>query len=254
MGKKGKGKKGGDGAGKLASLMASVVLAAGTGDAAGLRLLLTEAVGAPARSLDNSSGGAAGWGGLNAAAGHPADGGEEKAGGAGGVARGLGHTALHVACARGHTACARILLKAEQNPESVHVANGVGWTPLHSACSRDQSACARMLLTLGARQGAVTRSGMTALHLAVAYRSVHCVRLLTEELADASMTVRRREERGGGERESVCVVVNTPSTLPYVLNARLCVCVGECGVGVVCLLLWVCRAVEATLQRRDALN
>ena len=66
-----------------------------------------------------------------------------------------GHTALHVACARGHTACARILLKAELNPESVHVANGVGWTPLHSACSRDQSACARMLLTLGARQGAV---------------------------------------------------------------------------------------------------
>ena len=246
MGKKGKGKKGGDGAGKLASLMASVVLAAGTGDSAGLRLLLTEAVGAPARSLDNSSGGAAGWGGLNAAAGHPADGGdggEEKAGGAGaaaaaeggagggGVARGLGHTALHVACARGHTACARILLKAELNPESVHVANGVGWTPLHSACSRDQSACARMLLTLGARQGAVTRSGMTALHLAVAYRSVHCVRLLTEELADASMTVRRRErerERGRGrgrERESV---INARASCP-VFNRRLCVWCGVSG-------------------------
>lgn len=90
-----------------------------------------------------------------------------------------GHTALHAACSRGHTDCARLLLYTGAVVEHY---NSQGWTALHSAVVNDKACCARLLLGTGASADTLTKCSMVSpLHMAIARSSMWCVVILTEE-------------------------------------------------------------------------
>jgi ATP-dependent Clp protease ATP-binding subunit ClpA len=85
-----------------------------------------------------------------------------------------GWTALHFACAEGHTDALRLLV---DRGAVVNVKDVNGWSPLHVAAAAGHELCVRGLLANGAVN---TRSsvGDTALHFAAAAGSAECVREL----------------------------------------------------------------------------
>ena len=95
-----------------------------------------------------------------------------------------GGTALHIACQKGNTHCVSLLLdvgKADVNEE-----NMFGRTPLMSGCSGGHSACAALLLeTNRCDVNRANNLGNTALQLARA--DVTCIDLLVEAKANVDL-------------------------------------------------------------------
>ncbi|XP_024610218.1 ankyrin repeat and SOCS box protein 10 [Neophocaena asiaeorientalis asiaeorientalis] len=83
-------------------------------------------------------------------------------------------TPLHVAASRGHTEILRLLLRRRARPDS---APG-GRTALHEACAAGHTACAHELLVAGADPNIPDQDGKRPLHLCGAAGSLECAELL----------------------------------------------------------------------------
>ena len=96
---------------------------------------------------------------------------------------GWGHTALHIACKKGHIQTARALLDANALLEACDVEQ---YTPLHLAAEWGHLEITAALLAAGAAHGAriVPGRGQTPLHLAAARGHADVVRLLLAAHAD----------------------------------------------------------------------
>ena len=86
-----------------------------------------------------------------------------------------GHTALWVACWRGHTEVAKLLLAAAAQ---VDKAKSDGATPLFISCQEGHSECASLLLAHGAKSDVADREGATPLFIACETNRVDCAKVL----------------------------------------------------------------------------
>jgi hypothetical protein len=74
---------------------------------------------------------------------------------------GIGHTALHWAAAKGHTALVELLLAAGAGPD---VTNAEASTPLHSAAANGELACVKVCTALRSPAGIHGLFYLTLLH------------------------------------------------------------------------------------------
>lgn len=84
-------------------------------------------------------------------------------------------TALHMTCARGHTKCADLLIKAGAH---VNCRTTEGMTPLHFATYGGHFGCVCILLAAKADVHAATRFGCTALHQAAFFNRLKCAEII----------------------------------------------------------------------------
>ena len=90
--------------------------------------------------------------------------------------------ALHVACGRGHTEAARLLLEANADKDRAFVNNGS--TPLHYACKGGHVEVVGLLLEASADKDKAHQNGATPLIIASHQGHLDVVRLLLEANAD----------------------------------------------------------------------
>lgn len=121
-------------------------------------------------------------------------------------------TALHLACAAGHTEVARCLISRGAD---VNHADDEDWTPLHSCVSKGDSALVELLLEHKAGVDTATSSKATALHLGASKGHSAVVSLLLA--AGASKQVR---EYSGATPLLRAAAANRVETLKILIEAK----------------------------------
>ncbi|RYF51655.1 MAG: hypothetical protein EOO38_02665 [Cytophagaceae bacterium] len=91
-------------------------------------------------------------------------------------------TPFHIACLFGHNACLEALLLKRHAILDAHDEDG--WTPFHIACANGRIACVQALLEAGANKDAMTNDGWRPLHVACIFGHDACVRALLDAEAN----------------------------------------------------------------------